>query len=125
MAEASPEYMAFVLVPVFFTLGLLGVLICHLLKRRGYRCTTGEPPAEGEEPEEDLELGGGEGGRCEDVQRRGNMSDRAASVGNGRPTPSLRWYWPTSGCILYGARGKTWAGSSSVGLSPPPSTLRL
>uniref|UniRef100_A0A8C5C811 RELT-like protein 1 n=1 Tax=Gadus morhua TaxID=8049 RepID=A0A8C5C811_GADMO len=58
VAEASPEYMAFVLVPVFFTLGLLGVLICHLLKRRGYRCTTGEPPAEGEEPEEDLELGG-------------------------------------------------------------------
>ncbi|XP_026859623.1 RELT-like protein 1 [Electrophorus electricus] len=31
---------AFVLVPVFFLLGLLGVLICHVLKRKGYRCTT-------------------------------------------------------------------------------------
>ncbi|XP_051993175.1 RELT-like protein 1 [Xyrauchen texanus] len=38
----------FVLVPVFFLLGLLGVLICHVLKRKGYRCTT--------EAEEDEEL---------------------------------------------------------------------
>ena len=67
--ETNPEYIAFVLVPVFFLLGLLGVLICHLLKRKGYRCTTGEPPAEGEEPGEDLELGGGEGGGvCLSVQ---------------------------------------------------------
>ncbi|KAL0970478.1 hypothetical protein UPYG_G00242620 [Umbra pygmaea] len=36
----NPEYIAFVLVPVFFLLGLLGVLICHVLKRKGYRCTT-------------------------------------------------------------------------------------
>lgn len=36
----APEYVAFVLVPIFFLLGLLGVLICHILKRKGYKCTT-------------------------------------------------------------------------------------
>ncbi|XP_029445413.1 RELT-like protein 1 [Rhinatrema bivittatum] len=44
-----PEYVAFVLVPVFFIMGLLGILICHLLKKKGYRCTTeAEPPIEEE-----------------------------------------------------------------------------
>ncbi|XP_036406707.1 RELT-like protein 1 [Megalops cyprinoides] len=38
--SGNPEYLAFVLVPVFFLLGLLGVLICHILKQKGYRCTT-------------------------------------------------------------------------------------
>ncbi|XP_014061954.1 RELT-like protein 1 [Salmo salar] len=38
--DVKPEYIAFVLVPVFFLLGLLGVLVCHVLKRKGYRCTT-------------------------------------------------------------------------------------
>ncbi|KAJ6655378.1 hypothetical protein lerEdw1_005436 [Lerista edwardsae] len=33
-------YIAYALIPVFFFMGLLGVLICHLLKKRGYRCTT-------------------------------------------------------------------------------------
>lgn len=37
---SSPEYVAFGLVPCFFLLGLLGVLICHALKKKGYRCTT-------------------------------------------------------------------------------------
>lgn len=54
--------MAFVLVPVFFLLGLLGVVICHVLKRKGYRCTT--EPQDGEEDkcgegERDPELGEG------------------------------------------------------------------
>lgn len=47
--------------PVFFLLGLLGVVICHVLKRKGYRCTT--EPQDGEETwkeEEDAELGEGE-----------------------------------------------------------------
>ncbi|XP_015200353.1 RELT-like protein 1 [Lepisosteus oculatus] len=39
-AQNNPEYVAFVLVPIFFLLGLFGVLICHVLKRKGYRCTT-------------------------------------------------------------------------------------
>lgn len=53
--------MAFVLVPVFFLLGLLGVVICHVLKKKGYRCTT--EPQDGEEHkcegEGDPELGEG------------------------------------------------------------------
>ncbi|XP_058481994.1 RELT-like protein 1 [Solea solea] len=56
----NPDYIAFVLVPVFFLLGLLGVVICHVLKRKGYRCTT-EAQDEDEvfdEEEKDLELGG-------------------------------------------------------------------
>ncbi|XP_078132287.1 RELT-like protein 1 [Sander vitreus] len=60
-AASNPEYIAFVLVPVFFLLGLLGVVICHVLKRKGYRCTTeahdGEE-AECKEEEKDPELGG-------------------------------------------------------------------
>lgn len=59
--DPNPEYIAFVLVPVFFLLGLLGVLICHVLKRKGYRCTTDsgeEDELEGEEEEEkQLEAG--------------------------------------------------------------------
>lgn len=56
----NPDYTAFVLVPVFFLLGLLGVVICHVLKRKGYRCTTAqEDEEECEEELEDPELGGG------------------------------------------------------------------
>ncbi|XP_076580444.1 RELT-like protein 1 [Chaetodon auriga] len=55
----KPDYMAFVLVPVFFLLGLLGVVICHVLKSKGYRCTTEAQDGEEEcEEEKDLELGG-------------------------------------------------------------------
>uniref|UniRef100_A0A8C4VW00 RELT like 1 n=1 Tax=Gopherus evgoodei TaxID=1825980 RepID=A0A8C4VW00_9SAUR len=35
-----PEYLAYGLVPVFFIMGLLGILICHMLQKKGYRCTT-------------------------------------------------------------------------------------
>lgn len=48
--------------PVFFLLGLLGVVICHVLKKKGYRCTT--EPQDGEEATwadgKDAELGEGE-----------------------------------------------------------------
>lgn len=60
---AHSNYIAFVLVPVFFLLGLLGVVICHVLKSKGYRCTTEAHDGEEEkceEEEKDLELGGGE-----------------------------------------------------------------
>ncbi|KAL6118535.1 rell1 [Pungitius sinensis] len=59
-ATNRPDYTAFVLVPVFFLLGLLGVVICHVLKRKGYRCTTKEEEVEEEceEGEKDPELGG-------------------------------------------------------------------
>lgn len=57
-----PNYVAFVLVPVFFLLGLLGVVICHVLKRKGYRCTTEPQDGEGEAcwDGHDAELGEGE-----------------------------------------------------------------
>ncbi|XP_077963262.1 RELT-like protein 1 [Gasterosteus aculeatus] len=57
-ASSHPDYTAFVLVPVFFLLGLLGVVICHVLKRKGYRCTTDHGEEEEEEEEKDPELGG-------------------------------------------------------------------
>lgn len=63
----KPDYIAFVLVPIFFLLGLLGVVICHVLKSKGYRCTTEAQDGEEEceEEEKDLELGGGKGiGSC-------------------------------------------------------------
>lgn len=56
----NPDYIAFVLVPVFFLLGLLGVVICHVLKRKGYRCTTAhDDEEECEDEDKDSELGGG------------------------------------------------------------------
>lgn len=59
-SSTHPEYIAFGLVPFFFLLGLLGVLICHILKKKGYRCTTdAEEPDEPEgEEEKNLEEGG-------------------------------------------------------------------
>ncbi|XP_062239778.1 RELT-like protein 1 [Platichthys flesus] len=53
----KPDYIAFVLVPVFFLLGLLGVVICHVLKRKGYRCTTEAPEDDDVFEEKDPEMG--------------------------------------------------------------------
>ncbi|XP_056225559.1 RELT-like protein 1 [Seriola aureovittata] len=59
-AGLNPDNIAFFLVPVFFFLGLLGVVICHVLKRKGYRCTTETQDDDEEvfEEEKDPELGG-------------------------------------------------------------------
>ncbi|XP_072423400.1 RELT-like protein 1 isoform X1 [Chiloscyllium punctatum] len=38
--NVHPEYIALGLVPVFFLTGLLGIFICHILTKKGYRCTT-------------------------------------------------------------------------------------
>lgn len=37
--ENTAEYAVFALVPVFCVMGLLGILICNILKKKGYRCT--------------------------------------------------------------------------------------
>lgn len=37
--EKSAEYAVFALVPVFCIMGLLGILICNILKKKGYRCS--------------------------------------------------------------------------------------
>nr|XP_036858795.1 RELT-like protein 1 isoform X1 [Manis javanica] len=54
--NGHPEYIAYVLVPVFFLMGLFGVLICHLLKKKGYRCTTEAEQDVEEEKAEKIEL---------------------------------------------------------------------
>ncbi|KAM4564800.1 RELT-like protein 1 [Fundulus diaphanus] len=59
--ETSPHFLAFALVLAFFLLGLGGVVICHVLKKRGYRCTTAQEDEDDEVFEEgkgDPELGG-------------------------------------------------------------------
>lgn len=37
--EKKTEYAVFALVPVFCVMGLLGILICNILKKKGYTCT--------------------------------------------------------------------------------------
>ncbi|XP_067154252.1 RELT-like protein 1 [Apteryx mantelli] len=51
-----PEYIAFALVPVFFIMGLLGILVCHVLKKKGYRCTTEAEQVEEEKLGEKIEM---------------------------------------------------------------------
>lgn len=55
--EKTAEYAVFALVPIFCVMGLLGILICNILKKKGYRCTaekeggdeeTATPQKEGE-----------------------------------------------------------------------------
>ncbi|XP_061781836.1 tumor necrosis factor receptor superfamily member 19L isoform X1 [Nerophis lumbriciformis] len=36
--EKTAEYAVFALVPIFCVVGLLGILICNILKKKGYRC---------------------------------------------------------------------------------------
>lgn len=51
--EQPPPYIIFVVVSLFFLTGLLGFLICHLLKKKGYRCrTVGDLDNDEEEDEE-------------------------------------------------------------------------
>lgn len=41
--DTDPQHslsMVFLLVLVFFIMGLVGFLICHVLKKKGYRCRT-------------------------------------------------------------------------------------
>ncbi|XP_077157776.1 RELT-like protein 1 [Paroedura picta] len=50
-----PEFIAYGLIPACFLMGLLGVFICHILKKKGYRCTT-EAEQEEEKLGEKIEL---------------------------------------------------------------------
>lgn len=49
VGDSPPPYMIFVVVFLFFLTGLLGFLICHLLKKKGYHCRTGDMDDEEEE----------------------------------------------------------------------------
>ncbi|XP_071313190.1 RELT-like protein 2 [Trachinotus anak] len=53
--EHPPPYIIFLVVFLFFLTGLLGFLICHLLKKKGYRCRTGDMD---DEEQEEEKLGG-------------------------------------------------------------------
>ncbi|KAM6096840.1 tumor necrosis factor receptor superfamily member 19L isoform 1-T1 [Chlamydotis macqueenii] len=44
---AAAQAAVLTLVPVFCAVGLLGVLLCNLLKRKGYQCTAGKEPQPG------------------------------------------------------------------------------
>ncbi|XP_063061410.1 tumor necrosis factor receptor superfamily member 19L isoform X2 [Engraulis encrasicolus] len=48
--EKSTEYAVFALVPIFCIMGLLGILICNLLKKKGYRCTSEKEGGDEETP---------------------------------------------------------------------------
>uniref|UniRef100_A0A8C2WW44 RELT-like protein 2 n=1 Tax=Cyclopterus lumpus TaxID=8103 RepID=A0A8C2WW44_CYCLU len=49
VVDHPPPYIIFVVVFLFFLTGLLGFLVCHLLKKKGYRCRTGDMDDEKEE----------------------------------------------------------------------------
>lgn len=66
--EHPPPYMIFVVVFLFFVTGLLGFLVCHLLKKKGYRCRTGDMDDEEEGEEEEEKLGGPADDEDEDNQ---------------------------------------------------------
>lgn len=51
VGEHPPPYIIFVVVFLFFLTGLLGFLVCHLLKKKGYRCRTGDMDDDEEEEE--------------------------------------------------------------------------
>ncbi|CAL8267690.1 unnamed protein product [Boreogadus saida] len=53
VGEPPPPYMIFLVVFLFFVTGLLGFLVCHTLKKRGYRCRTWETDEDEEEEEEE------------------------------------------------------------------------
>ncbi|KAJ8410784.1 hypothetical protein AAFF_G00187410 [Aldrovandia affinis] len=48
--EKSTEYAVFALVPIFCVMGLLGILICNILKKKGYNCTADKEAGDQEAP---------------------------------------------------------------------------
>uniref|UniRef100_A0A3P9INW1 RELT TNF receptor n=2 Tax=Oryzias latipes TaxID=8090 RepID=A0A3P9INW1_ORYLA len=57
--EKTTEYAVFALVPVFCVMGLLGILICNILKKKGYNCS-----AEKERKDEEAASPEKEGNSC-------------------------------------------------------------
>lgn len=44
---AAAQAAVLTIVPVFCAMGLLGILVCNLLKKRGYHCTASKEPQPG------------------------------------------------------------------------------
>lgn len=59
VGDEPPPYMIFVVVFLFFLIGLLGFLVCNLLKKKGYRCRAGDMDFEEEENDKLGENAGG------------------------------------------------------------------
>ncbi|KAM9246174.1 tumor necrosis factor receptor superfamily member 19L [Leptosomus discolor] len=45
--EAAAQAAVLTIAPVFCAMGLLGILVCNLLKKKGYHCTAGKDPQPG------------------------------------------------------------------------------
>lgn len=45
--EKATQYAVIAIVPIFCLMGLLGILVCNLLKRKGYHCTSQKEVATG------------------------------------------------------------------------------
>lgn len=45
--EKATQYAVIAIVPIFCLMGLLGILVCNLLKRKGYHCTAHKEVAPG------------------------------------------------------------------------------
>lgn len=60
--EKTAEYAVFALVPIFCVMGLLGILICNILKKKGYNCTAEKEGGDEETatPQKEGEKDGGE-----------------------------------------------------------------
>lgn len=74
VGDAPPPYMIFLVVFLFFVTGLLGFLICHLLKKKGYRCRTGDMD---DDEEEEEKLGGNADGG---LRKKAEQRSRKASL---------------------------------------------
>ena len=44
---AAAQAAVLTIIPVFCAMGLLGILVCNLLKKKGYQCTTSKDPQPG------------------------------------------------------------------------------
>ncbi|NXM45432.1 RELL2 protein, partial [Gymnorhina tibicen] len=68
--ESDPQQsiiVVFLLVLVFFIMGLVGFLICHVLKKKGYRCRTFRDELDPDDKEGAEELQGGEEEKNDDT----------------------------------------------------------
>ncbi|KAM9853270.1 tumor necrosis factor receptor superfamily member 19L isoform 2-T2 [Aulostomus maculatus] len=65
--EKTAEYAVFALVPIFCVMGLLGILICNILKKKGYRCS-----ADKEGGDEETATPQKEGNGCPYISDDGN-----------------------------------------------------
>ncbi|XP_060129995.1 tumor necrosis factor receptor superfamily member 19L [Zootoca vivipara] len=89
--ESATQYAVLAIVPVFCVMGLLGILFCNLLMKKGYHCTAHkDTDEEGAKSERNGEPGQGQGGMhtCQVAVRE--IRDRAR---NSRPEVALPPFW--------------------------------